>query len=61
MAEVPGFIYDLDALKGALPSIEANIEALEAGLKTQRDRLMQHHKLIAEGEAIIKLHKDGMK
>ena len=51
-----GYIYDLDALRRGLESIEANILALEAALAKEREKKAEYEKHIIGAEAILGLH-----
>lgn len=55
-----GYIYDLDALKKGLVSVEANIEALKEGLENELEKQREYKKHIEGAELILKLHKQGM-
>ena len=57
-------IYDIDALRNGLKSVDKNIRALEAALAAQREKREEYLEHISRAQAILDLHgvdEDGRK
>ncbi len=51
-----GVIYNIDALRSGLQSIDNNIKALEAALNAERKKREEYLGHIAKAQAILDLH-----
>lgn len=59
MMDYTPVVYDLDALRRGLRSIDTNIASIEQALAAERVKKAEYEKHIAAAEVVVAMHRRG--